>query len=98
MESLEKENLLNTVKFRNGIFYSNELIDSEFQSLINECKEYMLNAGVNEQVLENSPLAVSAYYLWCKLSRGQNPENLTNNPVLINIICQLKNKKRGDTQ
>lgn len=92
MAVLDKEKILNIVKFRNGVFYSNELIDNDFQTMIDECKEYILNAGVTQGQLDSSPLAITAYCLWCKILRSQTPQELTTNPTLISCICQIRNK------
>ena len=87
--------LLNIVKIRLGIFFSNEIIDADIQSMITECKEFLINGGATKEQVEASSLTISACSLWCKMSRNSNADTITNHPVLTNYVVQIRTTEVG---
>ena len=85
--------VLNSVKYRAGIFYSDEMRDEDVKSQIRSCQQYLKNAGIQDFALQTD-LAVSAYALWYKMQLGTNTLDFTGHPALISIILQL----RGEVQ
>ena len=85
--------LLNDVKPRLGVFYSEANKDLEILSMINGAIEYFKGAGWNIDSASPSPLAVEAVVLYCKMAQSTDPSLLTNHPVLISFIAQ----NRGGT-
>ncbi len=84
-----KLEVLELVKYRLDITYSDKLIDQSVQSMIDSCKQYLTGAGVVKEQLE-TPLAIDSYVLWCKMSRDLDNKDLITHPVFTNIIMQLK--------
>ena len=81
--------VLNIVKYRAGVLYSDPAMDLVFQSMIQSCRQYLRNAGVAEYNLETA-LAVDAYALWCKMQMGSDIKEFCNHPMLVNLVCQLR--------
>lgn len=81
---------LETVKYRTGIFYSDDLTDESVQGMINACEQMLLKAGVNQETVRASPLADEACVLWCKMANSVSPSDMQNHPVMISLICQLR--------
>ncbi len=79
--------LLDSVKPRIGIFYSDTGKDAEVQGMIDAAKEYFKNAGwdVGDGT---SPLAVDAIVLYCKMAQSTDPLAMINHPVLMSFIAQ----------
>lgn len=85
--------LLEIIKPRIGVFYSEANKDNEIQSMINGAIEYFKGAGwVIDPVLP-SDLVLEAVVLYCKMAQSTDPSQLTNHPVLISFIAQ----NRGGT-
>ena len=80
--------LLNDVKPRLGVFYSEANKDNEVQSMINGAIEYFKGAGWTIDPALPTPLAVEAIVLYCKMAQSTDPSQLTNHPVLISFIAQ----------
>lgn len=79
--------LLNDVKRRLGIFYSDPVKDQEVQSMIDGAKAYFRGAGWDVDLVPSS-LALEAVVLYCKMAQSTDPAQLANHPVLISFIAQ----------
>ena len=80
--------LLETVKPRLGVFYSEANKDAEIQSMIDGAIEYFKGAGWEVSPSAPSSLAIEAVTLYCKMAQSTDPALLTNHPVLISFIAQ----------
>ena len=80
--------LLDTVKRRLGVFYSETNKDAEIQGMINAAVEYFKGAGWNISAADTSPTAVEAIVLFCKMAQSTEVADFTNHPVLISFIAQ----------
>ena len=80
--------LLDLVKPRIGVFYSEANKDSEIQQMINGAIEYFKGAGWNISTLAPSQLSTEAIVLYCKMAQSTDPAQLTNHPVLLSFIAQ----------
>ena len=87
--------LLEKVKPRLGVFYSEANKDSEIQSMINGAIEYFKGAGWEISPTSPSNLAVEATVLSCKMAQSTDPSQLTNHPVLISFIAQSRGGSNG---
>jgi len=85
--------LLEKVKPRLGVFYSEANKDAEMQSMINGAIEYFKGAGWEIDPASPTPLAVEAVVLYCKMAQSTDPSQLTNHPVLISMIAQGRSEK-----
>lgn len=81
---------LETVKYRIGVFYSDDLTDESIQGMINACERMLSVAGVDEETIRSSPLADEACVLWCKMANSSSPSDMQNHPMMISLICQLR--------
>lgn len=86
---------LETVKYRIGVFYSDDLTDESIQSMISACERMLFLAGVDEKTIRTSPLADEACVLWCKMVNSSSPSDMQNHPVMISLICQLRGRAAG---
>lgn len=82
--------LLNDVKPRLGVFYSEANKDNEIQSMIDGAIEYFKGAGWVIDPALPSDLAVEAVVLYCKMAQSTDPAQLINHPVLISFIAQSR--------
>lgn len=80
--------LLNDVKPRLGVFYSEANKDLEIQNMIDGAMEYFKGAGWKIDSSSPSPLATEAVVLYCKMAQSTDPSLVTNHPVLISMIAQ----------
>ena len=78
--------LLEIVKIRLGVFYSEANKDSEVQQMIDGATAYFKGAGWD--ISTPSPLSTEAIVLYCKMAQNTDPTLLTNHPVLISFIAQ----------
>jgi len=78
--------LIDNVKPRLGIFYSDANKDAEVQSMIDGATLYFKGAGWD--ITTSDALAVEAVTLYCKMAQSTDPTLLTNHPVLISFIAQ----------
>lgn len=88
--------LLEKVKPRLGVFYSEANKDSEIQSMIDGAIQYFKGAGWAITTTAPSDLAVEAVVLYCKMAQSTDPSQLTNHPVLISFIAQGRSDRDGD--
>ena len=79
--------MLEIVKSRLGIFYSDATKDAEIKSMIDGATQYFSGAGWDISTLP-SPLSVEAVVLYCKMAQSTDPALLVNHPVLISMIAQ----------
>lgn len=82
--------LLNDVKIRLGVFYSEENKNLEIQGMIDGAKEYFRGAGWEISSTTPSSLGVEAIALYCKMAQSTDPSQLTNHPVLVSFIAQSR--------
>lgn len=82
--------LLEKVKPRIGVFYSEENKDAEIQSMINGALEYFKGAGWEISPTAPTNLAVEATVLYCKMAQSTDPSLLTNHPILTSFIAQSR--------
>lgn len=80
--------LIDSVRPRIGVFYSDEVKDAEIQSMIDGAVAYLQGAGWKIDPAAPSPVAVEAVILYCKMAQSTEPAQLTNHPVLISYIAQ----------
>ena len=85
--------LLNDVKPRLGVFYSEANKDLEIQNMIDGAIDYFKGAGWEVDPTSPTPLAVEAVVLYCKMAQSTDPSQLTNHPVLISMIAQGRSEK-----
>ena len=78
--------LIDQIRPRLGIFYSDQNKDAEIQSMINGASMYFKGAGWD--ISAPDALAVEAVTLYCKMAQSTDPSLLTNHPVLLSFIAQ----------
>lgn len=78
--------LIEKVKPRLGIFYSDAAKDLEIEGMIEGATAYFKAAGWT--MFDEHPLAVEAVVLYCKMAQSTDPQLLTNHPVLLSFIAQ----------
>lgn len=80
--------LIDDVKRRLGVFYSETGKDAEIQGMIDSAIAYFKGAGWNISASDTSPTAVEAIVLFCKMAQSTDVADFTNHPVLISFIAQ----------
>ncbi len=78
--------LIDQVRPRIGVYYSDANKDAEIQGMIDAATEYFKGAGWD--ISTPSALAVEAVALYCKMAQSTDPAQLTNHPVLLAFIAQ----------
>ncbi|QRN86031.1 hypothetical protein JR334_02010 [Clostridia bacterium] len=78
--------LIDDVKRRLGINYTEENKEAEIAQMISAAQEYFAGAGWD--TTSASPLVVEAIALFCKMAQSTDPASLTNHPVLLSYIIQ----------
>lgn len=78
--------LLDDVKRRLGVFYSDPQKDNEMQSMIDGATAYFKGAGWD--ISTPDPLVLEAVVLYCKMAQSTDPAQLVNHPVIISFISQ----------
>lgn len=78
--------LLDNIKPRLGIFYSDHVKDSEVQGMIDGALSYFRGAGWDTDTADAT--LTEAVVLYCKMAQSTDPAQLTNHPVLISLIAQ----------
>lgn len=79
--------LLDDVKRRLGVFYSEAEKDAEIQQMIEAATEYFKGAGWDIGSAPSS-LAIEAITLYCKMAQSTDPTQLENHPVLLSFVAQ----------
>lgn len=82
--------LLEEVRPRIGVYYSEANKDKEVSSMINGALAYFKGAGWVIDTEAPSDLAIEAVALYCKMAQSTDPSLLTNHPVLISFIAQSR--------
>ena len=82
--------LLDTVKPRLGVFYSEANKDAEVQQMVDAATEYFKGAGWEINTSAPSAMAVEAIVLYCKMAQSTDPAMLVNHPVLLSFIAQSR--------
>ncbi len=79
--------LLDKVKPRIGVFYSDAAKNAEVQGMIDAAVLFFEGAGwdVGE---DPSALAVEAIVLYCKMAQSTDPAMMMNHPVMTSYIAQ----------
>ncbi|MDD3269653.1 MAG: hypothetical protein PHX14_10050 [Syntrophomonadaceae bacterium] len=80
--------LLDDVKPRLGVFYSDINKDAEVQQMVDGALMYFKGAGWDIDISSPSALEIEAIILYCKMVQSTDPAQLTNHPVLISFIAQ----------
>ena len=78
--------LIDDVKPRLGVFYSDAAKDAEIQGMIDGASLFFKNAGWD--ITTPDALALEAVVLYCKMAQSTDPSALTNHPVLLSYIAQ----------
>jgi hypothetical protein len=80
--------LIDQVKPRIGVYYSDAGKDAEVRSMIDGAVAYFFGAGWVIDPTAPVHLAVEAVVLYCKMAQSTDPAALTNHPVIISLIAQ----------
>lgn len=80
--------LLDDIKVRLGIYYSESNKDLEIQQMIDGAVDYFKNAGWVIDAADPTPTATEAIILYCKMAQSTDPTLLTHHPVLTSMILQ----------
>ncbi|WP_409229192.1 hypothetical protein [Gudongella sp. SC589] len=80
--------LIDDVKLRLGVYYSEANKDTEIQGMIDGAIDYFKGAGWEIDALTPTPLAKEAIVLYCKMAQSTDPALLVNHPVLMSFIAQ----------
>lgn len=78
--------LIDDVRPRLGVFYSDATKDAEIQGMIDGAIQYFKGAGWD--ISTPDALAVEAVVLYCKMAQSTDPAQLSNHPVLLSFIAQ----------
>lgn len=78
--------LIDDVKPRLGVFYSDVNKDAEIQQMIDGATAYFKGAGWD--ISTPSALAAEAVILYCKMAQSTDPAQLINHPVLLSFVAQ----------
>ena len=78
--------MLEDVKLKLGIYYSDLKKDSEIQGMIDGAVLYF--AGGGWDISTPDALAIEAVALYCKMAQSTDPAAMTNHPVLLSMIAQ----------
>lgn len=80
--------LVDIVKPRIGVFYSDPNKNAEVQQMIDGALMYFKGAGWSISSTSPSALAVEAVVLYCKMAQSTDPSMLINHPVLLSFAAQ----------
>lgn len=87
--------LIDSIKPRIGVYYSEENKDAEVQGMIDGAVIFFKNAGWDIGPTPDA-LAVEAIVLYCKMAQGTDPAQLINHPVLLSFIAQGRSGINND--
>lgn len=85
--------MLNNVKPRLGIYYSDTNKDNEILQMTDAALTYFNGAGWEISHSDPSPLAIEAVTLFVKMAQSTDPKDLYNHPVLTSMIAQGRAEK-----
>lgn len=80
--------LIDDVKLRLGVYYSDTNKDLEVQGMIDGAIDYFKGAGWAIDEPAPTSLAKEAIVLYCKMAQSTDPALLVNHPVLMSFIAQ----------
>ena len=80
--------LIDEVKIKMGVFYSDPVKDAEIAQSISAAQLYFKGAGWD--VTTPDALGVEGIALYCKMAQNTDPTLLQNHPVLISFIVQRR--------
>lgn len=80
--------LIDMVKPRIGVFYSDPNKNKEVQQMIDGAVTYFKGGGWVIDSASPSALAVEAVILYCKMAQSTDPSMLINHPVLLSFVAQ----------
>ena len=80
--------LLDTVKTRLGVFYSEANKDAEIQGMINGALHFLKGAGWNIDPASPSDSAIDAITIYCKMSQSTDPSDFKINDMLVALTAQ----------
>lgn len=80
--------LIDDVKRRLGVFYSEANKDAEIQGMIDAAIAYFNGAGWNILAPTITPTGIEAVVLFCKMAQSTDTADFVNHPVLISFIAQ----------
>ena len=78
--------LIDDVRPRLGVFYSDATKDAEIQGMIDGAIQYFKGAGWD--ISTPDALATEAVVIYCKMAQSTDPAQLINHPVLLSMIAQ----------
>ena len=79
--------LIDSVKPRLGIYYSEANKNAEVQGMVDSATLYFKGGGWDIGLAPDA-LAIEALVLYCKMAQSTDPSQLINHPVLISFIAQ----------
>jgi len=85
--------LIDLVRQRLGIFYSDTAKDAEINQMIAGAKAFLISAGAPASVFtegQENPEAVEAIIIYCKMAQNTDPVELRVNPILVAIADHLR--------
>ncbi len=85
--------MLETIKNRLGIYYSDTNKDNEVLSIVDAALTYFNGAGWEVSHSDPSPLAIEALVLYAKMVQSTDVKDLYNHPVLTSMIAQGRAEK-----
>ncbi|MPM44574.1 hypothetical protein SDC9_91253 [bioreactor metagenome] len=80
--------LLDKVKRRLGISYSDPEKNKEINDMIDEARQFFKGAGWDIETTPNQSAAAGAVILYCKMAQSTDPAQLIHHPVMVAFIVQ----------
>ena len=88
--------LIDDVKPRIGIYYTDATKDIEVQGIINGALSFYKNAGWIIDTDDYTSVAVDAIVLYSKMSMSSDPAQLSMHPVMLAYIAQNRVDVTGE--
>lgn len=91
--------ILDKIKNKLGIYYSEANKDAEITDIINGAKAFLESAGwPAADLAENTekPLAIEAISIYAKMAINTDPAEMRMNPVLLSMIAQARITVSGE--
>lgn len=83
--------MIDKVKPRIGIFYSEASKDTEIRQMIAGAQAFLISGGWPAEDFEaESAEAVEAVVLYCKMAQNVDPAEMKIHPVLISMIANAR--------
>ena len=93
--------ILANVKTALGIYYTEPTKDLEIDNLIKSAKDFLTAAGWPSADLakdQETPLALQAIIIYCKMAVNTDPTEFRMNPVLTSMIVQARNTPQPEEE